>query len=1178
MLQTWIIALCSLGYMGVLFTVAYYGESAKRRHRWLPPKSVIYSLSIAVYCTSWTYYGVVGSTTTSGWNYLSTYLGPILTLVLGYPFLKRISQICIDNNITSIADFISTRYGKAQYLAVLVTCIAILGTLPYIALQLKAIAASVDTLTMRSDLHANSEDIFFWADTAFDVALIMALFSILFGTRSVSVSDQHEGIMLAIAFESIVKLCALLAIGFLAVYGLFDGPADLYQVATNAETPHFLLDPYSLQEFFSSTFIAQTILSMAAIFCLPRQFHVMFVQASNKEHLKTTRWLLPLYLIITCLVIVPISLAGSEVFKGQLVNPETYVLALPLETNNQWLTLTAFIGGISAASGMIIVAVITLSTMISNDIVMPLLIRLSRNKLKDSYNFAPKLLIIRRITIVTILILSYWYYRYINIVEGLVSIGLVSFVAAAQFAPALIAAVYWKKASRFGATIGLGAGLFIWLYTLFLPTLTNAGWMNSCLINNNHWGIDFLKSYPMFSIEGLSPIAMSTFVSLGANILFFIAGSFIRPPDLSERIQTANFTKTTLEESYTSELPRWGIVTVGELKLLATKFIGIEDTQKAFSEYNHRLVSPLSSNAKADSDVVDYVEHLLSGAIGSASAKVIISSLLNKKDLPIEDVYHLVGEASQAVHFTQELLSTTIEHIEQGISVVDSDLNLVAWNARYIEIYRYPKGFIKPGMPIEEVIRFNALAGECGPGEIENHISKRLAYLRSGNPHNFVRQRANGSVIMIQGKPMNGGGVVTSFTDITEQKKIENELREINDNLELIVEGRTKELSVVNQELQQAITSKIQFLAAVNHDVMQPLNAARLFTSALTQQIGNPNGLPERIIRSLRSAEEIIHTLLDISKLDSGAIKPKLTVFNINDIIMRLDEEFSVIATERNIRLETINCNTSVYSDNHLLRRILQNFVSNALNYNRPQGKVVLGCRRENLDSDSPTLVISVHDTGIGIKPCDLNSIFKEFKQLDNQKESNGKGLGLGLAIAKRISVLLEHPIDVKSTIGKGSTFSIKVPLYQSQEQAPFDDSSNIKKIALRWNNNELSSQHPILCIDNDQDVLDGMDALLSAWECDVISVKSLEDAMTQFKTHSIPPAIMLVDYHLDNGATGLDAMQKITQHFDSKIPGVLITALISEELKNSCHELGFSYLTKPINPAALRKLIIKYS
>lgn len=1175
MVKPWILIFFSFVYIGILFVIAYYGDKHAIQKSLAPYKPVIYSLSLAVYCTSWTYYGAIGSASTSGWEYLAIYLGPILIFIFGHRFLKRIASICIENNITTIADFIASRYGKAQSLAVLVTVIAIMGTLPYIALQLKAVATSYEVIASYSTPNIPFKfSAPFLNDTGLVVAIIMAIFSIIFGTRYVNASEKHNGIILAIAFESVIKLFALICLCLFAVYSVFDGPKDIVsQLSETSPGDGSLLTSSITDEIFQATFLSNVLLSVAAIFCLPRQFHVAFVEAENTREMELSRWIFPLYLIVTCLVIVPISIIGLLMFSGISVNPDMFLITIPIAAQNQMMTLLVFIGGLSAATSMVIIAVITLSTMICNDIVMPVLFKISKFALKERDDISSILLLIRRLAIIAILILSYYYYRYISSYTPLASIGLISFVAAIQFAPAIVGGIYWKKGTRQGATFGLMAGFAIWFYTLFLPAIAGTGWLPSGFIEYGLWGLHYLKPYALFGLDSMTPITHALVMSLSANIGCYIYFSVTRKANLLGRIQAAKFTQTEDKKSPTDGLPWWSTVAVGELRILAEKFIGEKSTRLAFTEYAQKRSEDLSASEKADTELISFTERLLAGAIGASSARLIISSVLRNKDLPIEDVFSIVDEASQAVHFNQELLINTIEHIDQGICVVNQSLQLIAWNSRFIEIHDYPDDFIKVGCPIAELLTYDDRANGHGSDQIRTQTNQRLEDMRLGRPHSFIAYRHDGAVIHVRGKPMSNVGFVTSFTDVTELKRTEKELRIINENLEKIVEGRTLELSKVNQELEDAVSSKNQFLAAVNHDVMQPLNAARLFTSALAHQLNDSSGLSEKINNSIRSAEEIIHTLLDISKLDSGAMTTNKTTFRINDILQTLNEEFSVIASERDIKLKYINSSLCTTSDPLLIRRVLQNFISNALRHTHAGGRVTIGCRRTSTDAGKKYFYVEVHDTGIGMNAHDQLLIFDEFKRLDNQIHDNQKGIGLGLAISKRISNLLNLKITVKSRLYVGSVFSLRC------EQAEYGQASASTPAQQMTTDKRYSALTGlnVLCIDNHPEVLDAMRTQLRVWKCNTVCAGSCGEALQKMINTDFIPEILLIDYHLDS-ENGIEVTARINKHFNADIPAIIISADLSVQIKLKAANFGHKYLRKPVNPAALRKLMLRIS
>ena len=458
MIPSWILLLVSVAYAALLFGVAWWGDRRPMYpdRPWLRP--VVYSLALAVYCSSWTFYGAVGSAVRNGIGYLPIYLGPLLLLMFGWRIIERLALIARSENTVSIADFISSRYGRSRKLAALVTVIALIGVVPYLALQYKAVAMSLSVLTG----HAGDITHTFFSDPALYVALLMALFAALFGTRQVDATEHHHGMMLAIALESMIKLIAMIAIGLFAYFWLSGKSIPL---EASARTLFENAPPVG--------FVAQTLLGFLAIVCLPRQFHVAVVECSDVGDIRRARWLFGAYLIIFSAMVVPVAAAGVALFGSSgSVPDDTYVLALPLADGSKALALVAYIGGFSAATGMVIVASIALATMVSNDLVMPVLLRRGWADHHAEADVASRVLWIRRLAILLLALTAYAYYRGSSNDSTLASYGLMAFAAVAQFAPGLIGGLYWRGASRRGVEAGMLLGFATWIYTLLLPSRT----------------------------------------------------------------------------------------------------------------------------------------------------------------------------------------------------------------------------------------------------------------------------------------------------------------------------------------------------------------------------------------------------------------------------------------------------------------------------------------------------------------------------------------------------------------------------------------------------------------------------------------------------------------------------------------------------------------------------------
>jgi diguanylate cyclase (GGDEF)-like protein len=633
MLPGWMVALVAFAYLGLLFAVAYHGDKSAERGRSLIANPYVYALSLAVYATAWTFYGSVGRAAVSGIGFLPVYLGPTIAATLWWIVLRKIIRIAKENRITSLADFISSRYGKSSRLAGLVTAFAALGITPYISLQLKAISSSYAVLVGGSASLAQAagpEPIL--TDTAFYLALLLAVFTIVFGTRHLDAAERHEGMVAAIAFESLVKLLAFLCVGIFVTFGLYNGFGDLFAQAKQLPQVQQVLtigggsvDVYhSWASLFSVGF-----LSMLAIMFLPRQFQVAVIENVDETHLDKAVWLFPLYLLVFNIFVLPITFGGLLHFANQGVNPDTFVLTLPMSEHQPALALLVFVGGLSAATSMVIVESIALSTMVCNDLVMPVLLRIKAFKLAEREDLSGLLLTIRRVTIVFGMLLGYWYFRMAGEAYALVSIGLISFAAVAQFAPALLGGIYWKGATRAGALAGLSGGFTIWLYTLMLPAFARSGWLPMSLLEHGPFGITLLRPLQLFGLEGLDELSHAVVWSMLVNIGLFIGVSLATRQSAIERIQAALFVDVFEHEHAERTWRASGSLT--ELHALLSRFLGPARSVGVISGYakDHGVEWP----HEVDAELVNACETQLAGVIGAASARVMIASVIEEEPL-----------------------------------------------------------------------------------------------------------------------------------------------------------------------------------------------------------------------------------------------------------------------------------------------------------------------------------------------------------------------------------------------------------------------------------------------------------------------------------------------------------------------------------------------------------------
>ncbi|MDD3353477.1 sensor histidine kinase [Zoogloea sp.] len=643
-------------YLVLLFAIAWMGDRRADQGRSIIANPTIYALSLAVYCTTWTYYGSVGRAASSGIGFLPIFIGPTLAVCLWWFVMLKMVRIGKTHRITSIADFIASRYGKSQLLGGLVTVIAVLGVIPYIALQLKAVSGSFMILAHYPEIVMPTQGVSrsWFLDTAFYVALSMATFTILFGTRHLDATERHEGLVAAVAFESVVKLVVFLAVGVFVTFGMYDGFGDIFSRAAEFPDLAQLMRMEAGGNSFGSWF-ALSLLSMLAVMFLPRQFQVAVVENVNENHLRRAIWLFPLYLFLINVFVLPIALGGLMHFEGKGVDADAFVLALPMASGHGWLALLVFIGGLSAATGMVIVETIALSTMVCNDLMMPLLLRMQWEGLRRREDLSGLLLGIRRAAIVVILLLGYLYFRFAGEAHALVSIGLISFAAVAQFAPAMLLGMYWRPGTRAGALAGLSGGFLVWLYTLLLPSFAKSGWLPGAFLEEGVFGLEALRPYHLLGMEGLDPIAHSLFWSLLVNVGACVCVSLWRRPSAVEAGQATLFVDVFKQTRPAGDAFWRASAHVADLLPLIGRFIGPERARQAFAEYARSRGVADMQDLQADAGLVHFAETTLAGAIGSASARVMVASVVKEEPLGLDEVMNILDEASQVRAYSRRL-------------------------------------------------------------------------------------------------------------------------------------------------------------------------------------------------------------------------------------------------------------------------------------------------------------------------------------------------------------------------------------------------------------------------------------------------------------------------------------------------------------------------------------------
>lgn len=1225
------VLVASLGcYAAVLFAVGWWTQRRAPKDGWIA--SLFVALSIGVYCTSWTFYGAVGTAARSGWDYLPIYLGPILAFTLGLGLIRRTVALGKAHGATSLPDLLSRRFGRSARLAALVTFTALIVSIPYIALQLIAVASTFAELTGSGA--AGSPLV------VVGVGIVLMGFGLVFGTRNRDITKANKGLVGAIAFESLFKLAAFVFVAVIAWSALSNNDMA---VALPAPEQAAGLD----------RFVVLTLLSAFAVLCLPRQFHMTVVEARSERQVAQAAPLVAIYLALFAVLVLPVVAAGSVVAPGS--PPDLFVLRIPEALGLNAVALIAFAGGFAAASGMIIVAGVALSTMVATDLVLPVLSRRG-----GGHVFANALLI-RRVTLCLVIAAAAVFALMAPRDAGLASFGVVSFSGAAQFAPLLLAALFVPRATEQAALAGLTAGVLAWVMFVLGPTF-----FEGSMVDGSPWLANVL---PFFS-DDFTRGTVAAFVLNGSTLA---AVSQASPPRLKDRQDAARFA------AMSPTLLTDGRVSIGDLQELLVQIIGEGET-RAFLSHQSRL----AADDPAPATLIAEAETKLSRVLGNTSAHILVGRLLAKGRIEAGDVMVLMGEASRELRFGQELLATTLENLAEGVSVIDSEGRLAAWNKTYTELFDYPESLLRVGLPIEELFRHNL------PHATESEVQRRVSFLLEGKTHNQETRLRDGRILRLQGRPVPGGGYVTSFSDVTEYRQTQNALAEseqatrfytenipfpigfsdrslvlrfhnkafatmaeaegadltgrrleelfgdlyqyretaidgvlkgetkrfvlspeeiggtvtwqvtyvpqvasdgsvdgffafyqdisvrraaqaalekANKSLETRVAQRTAELERANanldtarQEAEAANRSKTRFLAAASHDVLQPLNAARLFASSLEDDLpddGHLSDVAHKIGTAIVSADTLLRSLLNLSKLEAGGVDPQIEDLDLGPYLTGIADEFRPLAEEKGLSLRVAKTTERTRTDPGLLRSALQNLISNALRYT-DHGGVVLGVRRRGGE-----LSIEVADSGRGIATDDIPQLFEEFRRLKRDRDI--EGAGLGLATVSRVAQLLGHDIDVTSELDRGTVFRVSVPRIARRAEEPA--STVMPKRGLE--------DALVVCVDNDRPVLDALRMRFERWGARVEVYPSLGDLRVAYRNGREKPDLTVLDYQLDDGETGLDVLTFLREEKGYEGPVVFVTASPASVTDDITKMYGAPVLQKPVEPAALRALSV---
>ncbi len=1080
MLNAWTIPLAALAYVLGLFGIAYYVDRRAREGRSPSGHPLIYALSLAVYCTSWTFYGSVGRAAAAGVGFLPIYLGPTLIALLWPLVLRKTLRIARANNITSIADFLSARYGQSTALGALVAFITVVGLTPYIALQLKAISQTFEVLLrypVDTPALAPSAPRPIYTDTAFGAAVLLALFAIMFGARDLDSSQRHEGLVATIAFESLVKLLAFLAVGVFVTYGVFGGFGDVFARAAQHPDLARLLggDP----AFSYGDWVALTLLSMLAILFLPRQFHMAVVANTRESHLKTAMWMFPAYLLLINLFVLPIAFGGLLSFPGVPATAADYfVLTLPMLHQQPVLALFAFIGGISAATGMVVVESIALSTMILNTLVVPWLVRLGMTR-----DISALLINCKRLAIVLTIFFGYAYFHLIDESFTLANIGLISFAAVAQLAPAFLGGLYWRGATRQGALAGLCAGFLVWCYTLLLPSFVRVGWWPQSFVSAGPLGIGWLRPEQLFGLSGMGFWAGITFWSLAPNLATFALVSLYTRPTPLEQTQAERFVGGFRREPARPPVLMGGQeLTISRLEELVAQFMGRDKAQEAFTSFlEARGIQEPRALTEADRrELAAFVERMLSGAVGPASAQAIMEGLGQVVTGRFEAIFDVVGTVSQSLEQSREELqrlareqsllyeatrriASTLDPRQMTDGVVELlhrefefDLLTVRLldSEGLLRVQSATGTFSGADLPRSDLPSRETYVGECF---LDNRliVVEDTTALQSWDARSIPEAPGSRSFVhaplVVEDRPV---GVLSAYSSTArvyfapeflqffrtlavqlglglQNARLYRELEDLSRMLERKVQQRTAELEEANRRLTELDRLKSDFVSTVSHELRTPLTSIRSLSESLLAAGGDiPRETQEQFLAIITQESQrlsrMINQLLDLSRIEAGKVEWRMEPLDLAEVVAQAVRTNRALFDGKQIALaiQLARAPIPVVADRDKIIQVLTNLLSNAAKFTPSGGRVAVRAFLKDAQA-----VVEVKDTGLGIPPDQLETIFERFRQVGDTLTAKPEGAGLGLPISREIVQHHGGWLTARSTPGRGSTFRMTLPL-----------------------------------------------------------------------------------------------------------------------------------------------------